>query len=133
MKPKARKKIKSKRELLLPFCSLLETRDSYEVADHIRTMIQEVETFVSPLLPSCLPSSRVLQVHVDLPCSTGKSAEERIVNLEALVKPLLPPGHNQCVVRVHSDRVIEFNSSEVAWLLGAREVFQTFTSGYSFK
>eukprot|EP00971_Amphidinium_carterae_P128345 2542506-Amphidinium_carterae.1 len=104
MKPKARKKIKSKRELLLPFCSLLETRDSYEVADNIRTMIQEVETFVTPLLPSCLPSSRVLQVHVDLPCSTEESAEERIVNLEALVKPLLPPGHNQCVVRVHSDR-----------------------------
>eukprot|EP00971_Amphidinium_carterae_P268633 5329309-Amphidinium_carterae.1 len=56
MRPRARKKLKGKKELLLPFVRLLSTRGGLEVASNIESMVAEIESFVTPLLPSHMPT-----------------------------------------------------------------------------
>eukprot|EP00971_Amphidinium_carterae_P197594 3921741-Amphidinium_carterae.1 len=68
-------------------------------------MVAEIESFVTPLLPSHMPTeSRVLHVHVQLPSSPTTGVEERVDELEALLQPFLPSRKSQCVLKVHSDK-----------------------------
>ena len=66
-------------EILLPMTRLLSTRGSVEVLDAIGSMVKQVETMVSEILPPiCLVSKRVLRIHSDRAGEfTGRPARNR--------------------------------------------------------
>eukprot|EP00971_Amphidinium_carterae_P331599 6465274-Amphidinium_carterae.1 len=132
MKPNKRKKVKAQRELVLPFCRLLSSHDSVEVGENLRVMIEEIEAYVTPLMPSHVPSNpRVLHVHLRVPSPEIDKFEEHMVDVEALVEPFLPAEESKCVLRVHSDRAGEFLTEAVCRVLSDKGVFHTVTSAKS--
>eukprot|EP00971_Amphidinium_carterae_P352811 6492739-Amphidinium_carterae.1 len=132
MKPRQRKKVKQQKELVLPFVRVLKSREGEEVAARIKSMIEEIESFVSPLLPSHVPSQpRVLHVHLQLGSSESGEIDSHVDELEALVSPLLPADKDSCILKLHTDRASEFLSSEVFRVLRDKNIFQTVTSPHS--
>eukprot|EP00971_Amphidinium_carterae_P350564 6491621-Amphidinium_carterae.1 len=130
--PKKRVTHKRRKELLLPFARLLKSREGSEVADSVKNMILDIESFVSPLLLSHLPTRpRVLNVVLNLPTSSDDSPDRVMSDLEAVVKPLLPTKPGSCVLRLHTDKAREFMSKEVADVLRDNHIFQTTTSAHS--